>query len=138
MCPAVLQGTLFARRKAAAVVRGDAVLHKLFTEIAERYAEREGGYTRVLRSRRRNNDAAQMAFIECALQFSGASTVCAKRSVLTSVGLCSPVFVGALYAVPPADSCFTSVALPGSACLKGPARREKGGSEAVTSKSSSE
>jgi hypothetical protein len=71
VCPAVLQGTLFARRKAAAVVRGDAVLHKLFTEIAERYAEREGGYTRVLRSRRRNNDAAQMAFIECAFQSTG-------------------------------------------------------------------
>ncbi len=69
--PCVLQGTLFARRKAAAVVRGDAVLHKLFTEIAERYAEREGGYTRVLRSRRRNNDAAQMAFIECAFQSTG-------------------------------------------------------------------
>ncbi|KAK9835240.1 hypothetical protein WJX81_008007 [Elliptochloris bilobata] len=58
------EGTLFARRRAAAVVRGDGVLHKLFTVMARRYAEREGGYTRVLRSRRRTNDAAQMAYIE--------------------------------------------------------------------------
>ena len=61
----VFQGTLFARQKAAAVVRGDAELHKLFTVMAQRYADREGGYTRVLRSRQRNNDAAQMAYIEC-------------------------------------------------------------------------
>ena len=61
----VFQGTVFARQKAAAVVRGDAELHKLFTVMAQRYADREGGYTRVLRSRRRNNDAAQMAYIEC-------------------------------------------------------------------------
>ena len=46
-------------------MRGDAELHKLFTVMAQRYAEREGGYTRVLRSRRRANDCAQMAFIEC-------------------------------------------------------------------------
>ena len=61
------QGTLFARRQAAAVVRTDEVLHKLFTVMAQRYANREGGYTRLLRSRRRTNDAAQMAYIECVL-----------------------------------------------------------------------
>ena len=48
------------------MVRGDEALHKLFTVMAQRYADREGGYTRVLRSRRRTNDAAQMAYIECA------------------------------------------------------------------------
>lgn len=46
------------------MVRGDGVLQKLFSDLAERYREREGGYTRVLRTRRRPNDAAQMAFIE--------------------------------------------------------------------------
>ena len=65
--PCAPQGTLFARRQAAAVVRTDEVLHKLFTVMAQRYANREGGYTRLLRSRRRTNDAAQMAYIECVL-----------------------------------------------------------------------
>jgi len=59
-----LQGTLSARREAAAVVRGEGVLDKLFGELAERYKDRAGGYTRILRTRRRTNDAAQMAFIE--------------------------------------------------------------------------
>lgn len=58
------EGTIFARRKAAAVLRGDYELHKLFTEIAERYKERAGGYTRVLRTRIRQGDAATMAYIE--------------------------------------------------------------------------
>ena len=59
------QGDLHARRKAAAVVRGDDVLQKLFGEMADRYRDREGGYTRILRTRRRANDAAHMAYIEC-------------------------------------------------------------------------
>lgn len=58
------EGSLFARRKAAAVLRGDLELHKLFTEMAERYKERVGGYTRVLRTRIRQGDAATMAYIE--------------------------------------------------------------------------
>lgn len=59
-----MQGTLFARRKAEALVRGETVLHKLFTVVAARYKDREGGYTRILRSRIRPADSAQMAFIE--------------------------------------------------------------------------
>ncbi|KAK9791381.1 hypothetical protein WJX73_007702 [Symbiochloris irregularis] len=58
------EGTLHARRQAAAVVRGDDVLHKLFTTMATRYRDREGGYTRILRTRIRQSDAAPMAFIE--------------------------------------------------------------------------
>lgn len=58
------EGSLLARRRAAAVLRGDFELHKLFTELAERYKERAGGYTRVLRTRIRQGDAAAMAFIE--------------------------------------------------------------------------
>ena len=58
------QDTLHARRKAAALVRGDGVMHKLFTEFAERYRDRSGGYTRILQTRRRPNDCAQMAYIE--------------------------------------------------------------------------
>ena len=51
-------------------MRGDGVMHKLFTEFAARYKDREGGYTRILQTRRRPNDCAQMAYIECAPEHS--------------------------------------------------------------------
>ena len=53
-----------AARRAGAFVRGDDVLHKLFTELSYRYKDREGGYTRVLRTRIRVGDAAPLAYIE--------------------------------------------------------------------------
>src|SRR2546429_965415 len=52
------QGTLHARRRAAAVVMRRSVLKKLFDEIAPRYAERHGGYTRGVKVRLRHRDAA--------------------------------------------------------------------------------
>lgn len=69
------KNTLHARRQAMAFLfeinreqTGNAnkrsAVHKLFTEIAPRYEERHGGYTRVVRTRRRDGDNAQMAVIE--------------------------------------------------------------------------
>ena len=58
------EGSLRARRKAAAVVRTDAAVNKLFTELAERYKERPGGFTRVLQIGQRKSDSAAMAYIE--------------------------------------------------------------------------
>jgi large subunit ribosomal protein L17 len=57
-------GSLPARRRAAGIVFGEEPLRKLFGEFAERYRERDGGYTRILRTGRRTNDAAETAFIE--------------------------------------------------------------------------
>ncbi len=46
------------------MLRDDAVTKKLFAELAERYRERPGGYTRVLRAGFRYGDSAAMAIIE--------------------------------------------------------------------------
>jgi len=58
------QGTLHARRRAATVLRSETVLKKLFDEIAPRYAERPGGYTRVVKLGVRTGDAAAMSMVE--------------------------------------------------------------------------
>jgi large subunit ribosomal protein L17 len=57
------RGDLHARRQALRVVRGREVQAKLFGELAERFADRSGGYTRVLRTRRRHGDAAEMSIV---------------------------------------------------------------------------
>ena len=56
--------TLASRRKALSYVTKEDVVHKLFTEIGPKYAERNGGYTRVVRTGPRRGDAAEMAIIE--------------------------------------------------------------------------
>ena len=57
-------GTLHHRRQALAVLQDAALAEKLFSTLAERYASRAGGYTRVLRAGFRYGDSAPMAVIE--------------------------------------------------------------------------
>ena len=58
------KGDLAAYRRAMAYITKEAVVAKLFKEIAPKYAERNGGYTRVTRIGERRGDAAEMAVIE--------------------------------------------------------------------------
>ena len=58
------RGGLHARRQALSQVPDTNLVEKLFTTLAERYAERQGGYTRVLRAGFRYGDSAPMAVIE--------------------------------------------------------------------------
>lgn len=56
--------TLHSRRQALAFITKEDVVKKLFDEIAPKYAERNGGYTRVLKTGPRRGDAAPMAIVE--------------------------------------------------------------------------
>jgi large subunit ribosomal protein L17 len=58
------RGDLHARRLAARRIADREVLGKLFDDIGPRYAERPGGYTRILKLGTRKGDAADMALIE--------------------------------------------------------------------------
>ena len=58
------KNTLAARRQAMTYIKKEDVVKKLFDDIAPKYSERNGGYTRIMRIGPRRGDAAEMAIVE--------------------------------------------------------------------------
>ena len=78
------EGTLPARRRALAFIRSKDVVSKLFSDVAGRFKDRQGGYTRMVKTRRRIGDGAEMVAIELVTMVEKASSKAATVPAMTT------------------------------------------------------
>lgn len=78
------EGTLPARRRALAFIRSKDVVSKLFSDVAGRFKDRQGGYTRMVKTRRRIGDGAEMVAIELVTMVEKASSKVATVPATTT------------------------------------------------------
>ncbi len=84
------QGDLDARRQALSFIRNKTVVAKLFSDVAGRFRDRNGGYTRMIKTRRRVGDAASMVAIELVAKSGAAASQPSGQSAGGKTGSATP------------------------------------------------
>lgn len=84
------RGDLDARRQALSFIRSKAVVSKLFSDVAGRFRDRNGGYTRMIKTRRRVGDSASMVAIELVTKSNDAAAQQSNSSAGGKTGHAAP------------------------------------------------